>query len=864
MLKLMKRASMFFLLVLFIFTNVLCVTAAEEVDYSLAQSDAYTNATAYLMMMGIVSESDLSDVSKTEEITMGKAAELIVRSLGYYNESSNKNEICIGDGSDISEFAVGLGILKKAADGSLNLGVHPTVSETTDLFLNALGYEGLAKVSNDDSVYVKYATSVKADLAQNISADFASKITYSDFMIMLYNAFDIKVVEQFMDKVEISRRLEDVYLNNMEYVISEGVLDAYGKNGVISYESIDPDYAVVNGQLFKSLDSGLEKYVGFNIRFVCTIKPKIQTIIGFCPSERNNTVSVKKNEYHEYKDGTVFYQMGEKEEKIRISDNVSYIYNERALTDYNFNLDEILEKSDLYMIDNNDDNVIDVIKIKNSQNNIVNTVSKNNGIILLRKPDTKGSNIVSFDEDDEYETIVVNVNGTAATLGDLKSGSPITVIKSLDGSYMKIIILDKPIYGKISELASDYVVIGEEKYGINTELIQLSVGMQGLFYVDEDGIIFDFKADDENDYAYVIDKAITEGLSSNAKIKIYDNNVGLQVLEIAPKASVYGSGYKSAKEALAAIPKETVVKIKKNSDGQVVKVDSVQTYGGLSTRSYCEYANGFNQPKNEDIAFRFDENTEFFTVPKNGNDDDFGTLIDYEDEKNYTTQAYEYDADTGFVKAVMVVIDTESLLNESLDNSSDIAIVAETRHILNDEGEDVHLIKGYYDGEAFEYKVSDYTNANQIALTLKPGDVIRFNKNYNDEILKIKLVSRIEEGTKPYHKGRNTEDEQFYGTIMDVEKNTLTNNNKYLQHNITMSEYADYNAISLASVCAHTENTQNKDYEFNNYYIYDIDKETVSVASIDDIITYKDSSSGCSMVFMQIYKAGVQMVVIVK
>ena len=51
----------------------LYVTAAQEVDYSLAQSDAYTNATAYLMMMGIVSESDLSDVSKTEEITMGKA-----------------------------------------------------------------------------------------------------------------------------------------------------------------------------------------------------------------------------------------------------------------------------------------------------------------------------------------------------------------------------------------------------------------------------------------------------------------------------------------------------------------------------------------------------------------------------------------------------------------------------------------------------------------------------------------------------------------------------------------------------------------------------------------------------------------------
>ena len=41
----------------------------------------------------------------------------------------------------------------------------------------------------------------------------------------------------------------------------------------------------------------------------------------------------------------------------------------------------------------------------------------------------------------------------------------------------------------VKSLNKDYVVIGEEKYGINTELIQLSVGMQGLFYVDEDGII---------------------------------------------------------------------------------------------------------------------------------------------------------------------------------------------------------------------------------------------------------------------------------------------------------------------------------------------------------------------------------------
>ena len=63
---------------------------------------------------------------------------------------------------------------------------------------------------------------------------------------------------------------------------------------------------------------------------------------------------------------------------------------------------------------------------------------------------------------------------------------------------------------------------------------------------------------------------------------------------------------------------------------------------------------------------------------------------------------------------------------------------------------------------------------------------------------------------------------------------------------------------------AHVENTVDPESQFADYYVYDKRAKEVSVASVDDIITYEMAGDGASWIFVQKSYNDVKCIVIVK
>ena len=213
-------------------------------------------------------------------------------------------------------------------------------------------------------------------------------------------------------------------------------------------------------------------------------------------------------------------------------------------------------------------------------------------------------------------------------------------------------------------------------------------------------------------------------------------------------------------------------------------------------------------------------------------------------------------------KAAVIMVDTEKDTSSALTYRSKVGIVSKLSRALNEDGGTTYVLEGYSEGEKIRLYVTQ--DAISVFSSLRVGDVFRYNKNMFGEIVKAERLVCLAEVSEPFHTGRDSVDERFFGTVMTLQKNILTNYSPYLYHEMNVSESASYNNLTLMRMFAHTENTRAKDSAFSDYYIYDRAQQEVRQATVDDIVSFEDYSINPSMVYIQRSKSDVQFIVIVK
>lgn len=870
-----QNALVVFLVLSLILSSFCTIGLASEAEYGKAiisnyepQAD-YDYALSYLQMLGI-----LSDVNAGESITRGQAVSAVVRALGHENVALLADSMYTYE-EKMALFAHGCGILSGSTPYDWNLDEYATSAQISKMLVIALGYG--AVITSPDAYpneYMAYAS--RLGLTKGISSLSADKVSIGDFSIMLANAMHSDIMEivgvysdDAMYGISGNDTLESIYLKSKKLSVADGVVESDYYTTTVRGAKCDYSRIRINGVTYSCVSEKLKGYVGYNVQFAYHNEKQEskREIIGIRLSS-DTSVYEFANDHSVYYDSNAFHYIDNKgkEEKINIAPDAVLVVNNLPLVSYNLSSFDYQDYR-IKLIDNNNDKKCDFVFLTKSESMIVNYIKDD--IIYLSYGTLNTKNIIDLSKRDEKNDVLlmVNTEGTPINLSHIKEDSSISVIASEDFSYVEIILLPDVQSGKFEEFrnADNTIVVDGKVYGLKNLNSEFTLGNTYLMRINENNEIF-YIENIVSGCSYIVDKATeTNGLLNGVKIKLYDNENGIQIFSAADKIIIGGTTYKTDQSIVDAIDAGTLAYVSLNSEGKIKKIDYLDKFGETAKRIYRHQASGFNDiTLDESLPFRFNEDTIFFYIPKSGRDIDFGFTLPLKNKNEYTTAAYELNEETGYVKAIIVEVDNDLRSDNYITPSSDVGVVKAVTQVIDSDGQGVYKIQGFNDGAQFSYTSGHYSDVFSACHELKAGDVIRYIVNYNNEIVRIQKVISLDDANEFFHDGKDTTDERFFGQVITLSKYKLTNYSEYLYHELNVSMSSNYNNMSFMRVYADLVNPFDSNCQFSNYYIYDKRTKEVSAAGIDDIISYEMAGDAASRVFVQRSKSDVQCIVIVK
>ena len=834
-------------------------------DYT--DPDTTEEALSYLKMMQVI-----GDVDTNERLTKGQSVSYIIRAMGLEDVGMQMNGVYTYD-EKMATVAHAHGILAGSTPSEWNLSSNVTFNQCAKMLVVSLGYNSV--ITSPDAYpaeYLAYAAKLGiTKYSKDISSDY---ITIGDFAVMLYQTMQTNVLDfsgisadgaEYRSKNDW--KLEDVYLDAKGWLKGEGIVEGDYYSSAIKDENQDYSRIMIGGNIYSCESEKTKGFVGMDTEFVYVDAKSedARKIIGIRANDANRVYTFKRDK-DLIRDGAslVFDDENGKEKRLSLSDGVIYIVNNQVLSSYT-GVEIDYSKANVKAIDNNDDKKYDVVFVNFSVSMVVNYVKDDK--IYLKNGTLYSKSVIDLSDTEDISVIMHGIDGAPIELSDIKEDSGISVIASEDLKYIEIILLDDVFDGKVEAYnrEDDRITVDGKIYDLSISASDLTLGNTYRFRVNENNEIYWFESV-LHDCVYVVDKSNNKtGLSDDVKVKLFDGENGIRIYDAADKLTVNNSVYSDNASIYAGVPVGTLVYVTLNSDNKIKKMETLDTYGEKAERDYRKQASGFNDYDNkESLPFRFDSSTVFFYVPESGKDRDFGAIVPLKNNDRYTTQAYEYDEDTGFVKAVVVTVDTDKREDNYLTYNSDVGIVKSVSIVTAPDGQDAYKIEGYHEAEEFTYYSGQYDDVFSVCENLKSGDVIRYISNYNGEIVRIQRIVSLADAKSFFHDGRDSVDEQIYGSVITLNKNAMTNYGKYLYHEMNVSTSLSYSNLVFMRICADLTNPYDSDFEFSDYYCYNKKTKEVTKASIDDIVTYEDAGEDASKIFVQRSKSAVQFVVIVK
>jgi len=463
---------------------------------------------------------------------------------------------------------------------------------------------------------------------------------------------------------------------------------------------------------------------------------------------------------------------------------------------------------------------------------------------------------------------VRTLDGQPADWRNIRHRDAISIIESEDRFFIEIIILDPPITGIVNEMYhGEWIIISGNRYYVSPQLGNVAVGATGRFWLNENGEVFGFEAT-ISDFIYIVAK--TEGASAFAgdiRIQVYCNYTGLTVHRVHDRVMIDGISFSTPQAAFNAIPAESVASLSMDADGVVREINPATPYGERVRREFLRFAGGFidSNPPREHMPFRFNYATEFFVIPENRDPEHFGTIINFVDGELYNIQAFELDERTGYVRAVVVVIDTDERMSRPIaPATSHIAIVTRVAQVIDRNEQTTFVIEGYRNGEAFRYYVAHFAHVFNVVANVRRGDVILFNLGYGNEIIRLEHLAGLANQRDFFHTSGLSGSEQYFAAVMRLRRRAIFNDVRYLHHELRVSTTTTYEGSQIIRILAHTENPDTPDNVFLDYYVFDRTRNTIIPATIYDIVTHYDNAQNPSSVYVFTVGVNARIVVIVR
>ncbi|MCL2838878.1 MAG: hypothetical protein FWE04_07455 [Oscillospiraceae bacterium] len=835
----------------------------------------------YLALLGIIDEDDVDGFTNEDTITKGEATYLIIRSLGFLDLALGM-EIYTGfadlspdhEYAGIVHLATVLGILSGHPGGILAIDEHITVEQAAKMLVTALGYGEMANFQGGWPMgYLMQATRLR--LASGTGGVSNQPMSRLSFALMLHNSFNVEMMRTRVfgiDTVDMQTRegdtLEAQFLRLSGFVMGEGIVEANRITNIGgSNFNLNDDEVVIDGVRLNNGGTAVGNHIGYHIQYVARTDDRaaISEVAGFRVTRQNVVRLLPRSTYPTFTNNRVEYydEAAGRTRQLNVSPNVVVIFNNRMLDSFTA---EDLDFSDgnVLVIDNDNDGMIDVIRFTRSESFVVSNISVRNEMIYVQGQ-FRGSAVIDMRENSDRTVIVRTVDGEPANWHDIRIRDAISIVESEDRLFLEIILLPPPFIGSISEMQDgEWVVINDERYYVTSQLENAALGRTGRFWVDENGEIFRFEVA-RSEFVYVINKTSNfGGLDSSMRIQVYDNYYGLNIYQVHERVMINGDVFANAEAAFNNIQIGTVASLVVSADGVVREITYANHYGGRANREYLRLARGFRALQGrQDMPFKFNVDTEFFVVPydSHGNSrlEDFGMVIDFRDAEQYDVQAFELDEDTGYVRAIVIRINPGDRPGDEA-----IGIVTRVSQAMDRSEQITFVIEGYSEGEPFRHYAAHDLEVFRLANDLRMGDVISFQLGFGGEIEEMERFAQLATQREFQQIGVNTANARIFGPVMILRQAEINNASRFLRHYLQIGRNMSFDQTTSVHIYAHTENPDNDQAQFNDFYVFDRTRNTVTPATVDDIVSFQDNPLNPSIVFVQANMMDANILVIVR
>lgn len=755
------------------------ISMTDSVYSDVKENTAFRNEILFANQLGFISNAE--NFRPDDDITYAEAIKILVSALGYRHEAAYRGG-----------FPAGYGKVAR------NIGLTDEIT--------AIGNEDAL----DFMTFYKllYNAAVRCDIAEIYSVtgsgdDF--KITYAA----------VKGKKLLTEKFHVYE--------------TEGIVTANKYATLAGASATAFDIIEIGNEMYYVNDKiDVTNALGYyaNVWYHYDESSGVKTAVYLEVDEKENSTIVldAENRGEGSDSDKIYYYKNERRKTVDVSRTAAMIYNHGWVR---FNESYLYpENGTVTLIDNNNDNKIDVVKVMNYETFVVDSVISAEGIIT----NAFGGDRIELDATDKEYDFVLLKNGKKLSMDNISQYNIISYAESTSGEVKLKTVLVSSAYvkGCAEGYLNGKIVINDKAYRMSDYMQKnIKLGSEGVFYLDafdtiafqetENGVLFGYLNNIAINKSMIFENAIKVQIFSeygrfvelNLKDKIRFNNAKVEASDF----------YNTVNMDLAG--NRQLIEYKVNRNNEVTSINFAENVTlGTQDEEAARESGKFRLSKSISSAtYRgggFDdllkkgEQTKIFFVP-----DQSVTEADLSDfyignltvDSNYKNiKAYNMDA--YLVPEILVI--TESASSKHYDRTP--TVFDHQIQMLGNNDEIATGIKCWQSGELCAYPVLDDSDVLAEIKALEKGDVGRLSFNHKGEITGFDLWFNKSAGFEPMASG------SVYGTseayaVADVIEIDYQNKRMVLNYN-------GYRAGTFTTPTV---------------YIYDLSRDRISVGDIYDV-----------------------------
>ena len=807
-------------------------------------NDGYETNTAIqvLKSLGIIVGDENGNLNLDKSITRAEFSTILLRELGMSNVVNTKDNTIFTDvpkthwASGVVNYCYNAKIIAGYGNNTFGPDDTLTYEQAVKMLVCALGYEEMAKSKGTyPTGYLMVASNIGLlDNCDNSNARF-------NIIQMCYNALDIPVMEQtgfgtdvkyeVMNKTNDHNKVtlltkQNIYklggivaanskiaFKTSATVQEKGYIEFWWDNDFDSPVSAwekksknEPNYAdssiYYGAEILEIGDTDVDNAIGNQINIYVKKNVSKYTVLAYEIDETSNSITMKADMLDDselnFKDIPAYFKYFKTEDankstKINLENSYSVIWNNVAkdsaylTNNLNSSKDAVIE-----LIDFNDNNKYDVVKVICYNYKIVEEVSVSKGII----EDINGNRInLDIDNEDAKVSIVDELNNPIS-IEDIKPTDVLAMIVNTtqnnednalrNASYdsLDIIVLkDWYVEGTITGTSEEKIMVNKDSYDYTGTL---DLGTEGIFYLNlmKTGIIgYDKNIVKSDNYAYIIstyyatnkdeaDKILTFELITEKGLVEYKTANRIKIdddkFDIEDKANEFKDKFAGEPTATAEDTALRIIKFELNSKDEIVEIVTAKNSNNVEDDlNYTTVSNKVYNADNNKIGTKYlSDNTKVLKIDYDNIENSKITDVKYfVDENIYSALLFDLDEKDNY--ALAAVYSTESIYADG----AAVAIVKSVYSVQNEEEDEVTKVVAYQNEEEItlyfdEDSISGYGISSDSELSF--GTIILYNADGKGYVDKYDII-----GSFNTEENRFAFDEKFALAAKDEDKSPV-------------------------------------------------------------------------------------------